>query len=228
MKSEGIGGVGGTKVLWVHPQMRIWSVCAVLDGWSLKTCFGLAEPLGGCLSSPCPLSLSSLTGFRPTLLLVLQPLPCPLHPPSLPFSSLPLVLCFLLITLWNTSLSDSLPEALCLLELQVKLEGIISYNQQNLVHGTPPPPRLFCPSAIQPPPSHNPHHGQGQRNTSRLGEKPHFVLGSLLSSDRGESTNRHKGKEALMSVLVRCVWVCVLRWSEWRLESNAWRKVEGN
>lgn len=39
--------------------------------------------LSGCLSSVCPLSLSSLTGFRPNLVLVLHPLSCPRCPSSL-------------------------------------------------------------------------------------------------------------------------------------------------
>lgn len=159
--------------------------------------------LSGCLSSVCPLSLSSLTGFRPNLVLVLHPLmpPMSIVSPSYTPSS---PVCFLSYHSKKYFLILFSPSGLCLLELQVKLEDIISYNQQNLFHNNSPPPL----SPFHHPPHTNHHHGRGQRNTSSLSEKPPFVLppalvGSLSSSDRGERTNRHRGKEALMRMKSR-------------------------
>lgn len=186
-----------------------------LDGWFLRTRSALAEPLfpwvAASLLSVLSLSQSSLTGLRSNLDLMLQPL-----------SLLPLMCIFspsftpafyeLLAYLFS-------PSGLCLLELQLKLGDIISNNQQNVVHNTSPPPCLPYRYPLRPPHT-NPHLGRGQRNTSSVSEKPLFVLpsalvGSLSSSDRGERTNRHRGKEALMRAKTRS-WssVRVMKWRE--------------
>lgn len=95
----------------------------------------------------------SLTGFTPVLVLELHPLPVP--PPSILSS---LFHPFLLFSIFFLPLEYLLilfsPLGLCLLELQVELGGMVSYNQQILVLGTPAAP-------LPPfPPSH--HHSSAE------------------------------------------------------------------
>lgn len=114
----------------------------------------------------------SLTGFTSVLVLELHPLPMP---PSSPLSFIPFSCPPFSFHPWNTSLSCSLPSGLCLLELQVKLGGTVSYDQQILVLGTPaaPLPPFHHPTTT---PQQDPHHSQGRRKTSRLRES---YFGSL-------------------------------------------------
>ncbi len=167
--------------------------------WLSRTTFLLSS----CLSSFCPPPLSSLTGFRPNLVLVLHPLSCPRCPFSLPRSPLPLPLPLSLFSSYH-SVKYFLIPFLSLRSLSPGVAGEI--RGYNFLQSAESGPQHLTPSpiALPPPPSAshtNPHHGQGQRNTSSLSEKPPCVLpftmvGSLSSSDRGgknKPTQRKRG-----------------------------------
>lgn len=112
--------------------------------WFSRTTFLLS----GCLSSFCPLSLSSLTGFRPDLVLMLHPLSCPLCPSSLPLSSLPLSVCFL-------SLCEILPyPILSLRSLSPGVAGEI--RGYNFLQSAESGPQHSTPSPLALPPPHPP------------------------------------------------------------------------
>lgn len=99
------------------------------------------------------------------------------------------------------------PPGLCLLVLQVKLEDIISCNQQNLVHSTSPshPPFTLTPTMAG---------GRGTPAVSVRSLPPSCLLHRWghfhLSSDRGGRTNRRRGEEPLMRtkkrILILRVW----------------------
>ena len=122
--------VKGVKMIkW---KVRALCVCACVQKW---VCSRATSLLNGSL---CLLSLSS---FRTNLVLVLHITP----PPFLRI--FPITPCFQ--SMENFLILFS-PQGPCLWVLQVKLEDIISCNQQNLVHSTPPPPP--APTSHLPPP----------------------------------------------------------------------------
>lgn len=160
--------------------------------------FFFAEPLffwSGCLSSACsclPQLASDQTPFSRYILfhaprnatttttttrnVHLTPLP---HPYPVCFLSYHSTKYFLILFS---------PSGLCLLELQVKLEDIISSGTQKSAESAPHTPQPSTPPSLALPPNLPPHTdpppwpgGWGrrrQRNTRVLGEKRPFVLPS--------------------------------------------------
>lgn len=180
-----------------------------------------AEPLffwSGCLSSACsclPQLASDQTSFSRYILfhaprnatttttrnVHLTPLP---HPDPVCFLSYHSTKYFLILFS---------PSGLCLLELQVKLEDIISSGTQKSAESAPHTPQPSTPPSLALPPNLPPHTdpppwpkggggGGGGRGIPEFSVRNvpsfcllHRLLGSLSSSDRGGGKNKPTRRE---------------------------------